>query len=96
MLERYQDKNWNIDWEGTDQEVSPDIDGKNKLRTLSRKEELNEWKWWRSRHGMTEIEGGFCPKLDPRLETQDWMKKKTKNSTHSVNSPRRMAKYSPH
>ena len=40
-----------------------DIDGKNKLRSLSRKVELNGWKWWR-RHGMTEIDEGFCPKLD--------------------------------
>ena len=42
-----------------------DIDEKNKLKRLSRKEELNEWKFWRRRYGMTEIDGDFCPKLDP-------------------------------
>ena len=26
------------------------------LRRMSRKEELNGWKWWRRRHGMTKIE----------------------------------------
>ena len=36
---------------------------KNKLRKLSRKEELNGWKCWREE--IIDIDGGFCPKLDP-------------------------------
>ena len=64
MLEGCQEKHWNIDCKGRDQEAGLDIDGKNKLRRLLRKEELNGWIWWRRRLGMTEIEGGFCPKLD--------------------------------
>ena len=23
-----------------------------------------EWKWWKMRHGMIKIDGGFCPKLE--------------------------------
>ena len=34
---------WNIDWKGRDQDVGLNIDGKNKLREQSRKEELNGW-----------------------------------------------------
>ena len=30
------------------------------------KEELNGWKWWKRRHGMTKTDGGFRLKLDPR------------------------------
>ena len=32
---------------------------------MSRKAKLNEWKRWKGRYGMTEIDGGFYPKLDP-------------------------------
>ena len=52
MLEGYQDKHRNNDWKGRDQEVGLDIDGKNKLRRMLRKEELNVWKWWKRRHGI--------------------------------------------
>ena len=31
------------------QEASRDIDGKNRLRGMLRKEELSGWKWWKRR-----------------------------------------------
>ena len=40
ILEGYQDKHWNIDQGGKDQEFGQVIEGKNKLRRISRKEEL--------------------------------------------------------
>ena len=38
----------------------PDIDEKN-----VEKRGIKGMETWRRRHGMTEIDGGFCPKLNP-------------------------------
>ena len=42
-----------------------------------RKEILDAWKWWKRRHGMTEIDGGFVQNSTSRQDKKN--KKKNNN-----------------